>query len=329
MQSNEVVIKLMSKLERVDKNTSGQQIRSMIEGVLHNYDINIKETLPAIIDDMNEKIMLYLATKNIEGLSKITLKGYSRILIRFANHIRKNVEDITAMDIRVYLSNYGKTGVKNSTIVSYTDVLRGFFNWLEDEEYIKKSPMKKIKTMKVEREMRKALTKEQFETLRTGAKTLRQKAVLEVLYATGCRLSEVEGMKKRDVDWQTLTIKVVGKGDKERVVYLNATAQVHLKRYLMSRLDDSDALFVTQRKPIVYMGKRAIQKEISKIAEQSGIEVRVYPHIIRHSFATHMINSGMDLTVLQSIMGHESSETTLVYASLSNQTIENQYRQYS
>lgn len=272
---------------------------------------------------------MYLATRKTEGLADSSLKSYARTLGRFSNHMRKNVADITTMDIRIYISNYFKTGVKNTTLATHTDILRAFFSFLEDEDYIDKTPMKKIKSVKIEKRLREALTKEQFETLRTGAKTLRQKALLELLYSTGCRLEEVENMKKRDIDWQRLTIRVVGKGNKERIVYINATAQVHLKRYLMSRLDDDESVFVTQREPIKFLGKRGIQKEIKNISDQSGLGINVYPHLIRHSVATHLLNSGMSLEILQQILGHEDPSTTLIYAELDTMSVENEYRKYS
>lgn len=330
MKSQEATIRIVGKLDLLYPGMFDQaKIRQAVEEVLYEYDITIKETLPAVIDNMRDRILMYLATRKTEGLSDITLKSYGRTLIRFSGYMRKNVEDISAMDIRMYLANRAKENVKNTTLANDTDILRGFFKWLEDEEYILKSPMRKIKTVKVEKRLREALTKEEFEVLRTGAKTLRQKALLELLYSTGCRLEEVEQMKKKDIDWQRLQIRVVGKGNKERIVYINATAQVHLRKYLMSRLDDCDSVLVTERAPIKFMGRRAIQREINKIAKQSGLNINVYPHLIRHTFATHMLNSGMSLNILQQILGHDDPSTTLVYAKLDNVTVENEYRKYS
>lgn len=330
MKSQEATIRIVGKLDLLYPGMFDQaKVRQAIEEVLYAYNVEDKETLPAVIDNMSDMILLYLATRKTEGLANKTLEGYGRTLGRFSRHMRKNVEDITAMDIRMYIAQRSKENLKNTTLANDTDILRGFFNWLEDEEYIDKSPMRKIKTPKVEKRLREALTKEEFELLRTGAKTLRQKALLELLYSTGCRLEEIEQMKKSDIDWQRLQIRVVGKGNKERVVYINATCQVHLRKYLMSRLDNCDAVLVTERKPIKFMGRRAIQREIKKIGEQSGLNKEVYPHLIRHTFATHMLNSGMSLNILQQILGHDDPSTTLVYAELDNVTVENEYRKYS
>lgn len=330
MKNQEAAIRIVSKLDMMYPGAFDQaRVRQAIEGILYDYDVNTKCTALAVLDNMGDMILMYLATRKTEGLSNTTLKSYGRTLGKLADYMRRNVEDITTMDIRVYLANFGKTGVKNTTVATTTDIIRGFFNWLEAEEYIQKSPMRKIKSPKIEKRLREALTKEEFEVLRGGAKTLRQKALLELLYATGCRLEEVEQMKKQHIDWQRLQIKVIGKGNKERVVYINATCQVHLRKYLMSRLDDNPAVLVTERKPIKFMGRRAIQREIDKISEQSGLEVNVYPHLLRHTFATHRLNSGMSLPVLQEILGHDDASTTQVYAQISNTEVEHEYRKYS
>lgn len=330
MKNQEATIRIVSELDFLYPGQFDQAlVRQAIEGILYNYNIDTKETSLAVIDNMSDMIMLYLATKKTEGLSDTSIKSYGRHLGRFARYIRKNVQDISTMDIRVYLASYSKTGIKNTTLATETDVLRGFFKWLESEDYIIKNPMNKVKTVKIEKRIREALTKKELEILRGGAKSLRQKALLEILYSTGCRLEEVEKMKKADVDWQRLQMKVIGKGNKERIVFISDVAEVHLRKYLMSRLDDDQALFVTERMPIKFMSKRAIQREIDKIMEQSELNINVYPHLIRHTMATHLLNAGMSLTVLQEILGHDSPETTLVYASIDNRTIEHEYRKYS
>lgn len=329
MKSQEVAIRVVSELGMVYPELDMRQARQVVERILYEYDITTKETLPAVLDNMGDRILMYLATKKTEGLSDITLKSYGRTLGRFANIMNRNVEDITTMDIRVYIANYSKTGVKNTTIANMTDILRGFFNWLDDEEYISKSPMKKIKSIKVEKRLREALTREELEILRQGATTLRQKALLEFFYSTGCRLEEVENVRKTDIDWQRLSLKVIGKGNKERTVYINATALVHLKKYLMSRLDDCDYLFVTERQPIKFMGRRAMQREVDKIMEKSGLKKNVFPHLLRHTAATHWLNSGMDITVVKEILGHDELGTTEIYAQVSNQEVEHAYRKYS
>jgi integrase/recombinase XerD len=330
MKHDEVIMRIVTGLyAEYGDSIDTVKVRRIIETVMYGYDVTAKETLPAIIDNMNDMIMLYLATKKTEGLSDNSIEQYGLHLRNFADSMRRNVEDISTMDIRVYLAKYGQTVEKNTSIATRTTILRGFFNWLFNEEYITKNPMAKIKTIKVEKRIREALTKEEFEILRGGCKTLRQKALLEVLYATACRLDEVENMKITDIDWNRLQLRVIGKGNKERIVYLSAVAQVHLTKYLHSRKDNCNALFLTERAPYKNIGDKAIQKEIKKIMKQSGLQKNVYPHLIRHTAATHLLNAGMNVTVLQEILGHESLDTTMIYGRISNSTVESEYRKCS
>ena len=331
LRTDELIIKIISGLDSLYGDSINlQKTRGMLESILNNYDVTTKCTAVALLDDLPEKIFFYLASKKIDGLSvKSTLKNYKGDLDRFSRTVKKNVADITANDIRVYIELYSRTGVQDSTLATVLNTLRGFFTWLEDEDYINKSPMRKIKPMKLPKRMRDALTKEELEILRQGAKTLRQKALLEFLYSTGCRLEETESVDKDYIDWQRLQLNVVGKGDKERTVYINAATQVHLRKYLMSRLDDCPALLVTERRPYRRVGRRAIEREIKKIMEQSGLQKNVYPHLLRHTAATHWYNNGMSLGSIQSILGHENPATTQIYADLSKVEVEHAYRKYS
>ncbi len=327
MVKNEVVVRIVDVMVRVFA-VDPQTVRELIEEVLYDYDITAAQRALVVQSDMVDKVLLYLAARKLDGLSDRTLEGYQRYLCKFAMVVRKNVEDITTMDIRRYLALYLKTGVKNSTIATITNILRGFFRWLEDEEYILKSPVRKIKPMKLEKRLRKALTVEELELLRDGCRTYRQRALLEFLYSTGCRLEEVEKLKISDIDWQNMKLRVIGKGNKERIVYLNAKAKVHLQKYLMTRLDDNTALFVTSKRPIKPLGRRSIEREIAKIGEQSKLNKEVYPHLLRHTMATHLLNAGADLGTIQAILGHEDASTTQIYAQLTNANIEHEYRKH-
>ena len=329
MYKEEIVIRILQGITQFhNNNIDYNKIREIIEEVLYDYTVTLAEKSLVVQHDMDDKILLYLASKKIEGLSDRTLEGYCRYLRKFSFEICKNVEDITTMDIRRYLALYLKTGVKNSTISTISTTLRGFFQWLEDEGYILKSPARKIKPLKTEKRLRKALTIEELEMLRDGCETYRQRAILEFFYSTGCRLEEAEHVKRSDIDWQRLQLRVIGKGNKERIVYINAKAKVHIQKYLMTRLDNNEALFVTSKNPIKAMGRRSIEREFTKIKNQSKLNKNVFPHLIRHTMATHMLNAGADLGVVQAILGHENASTTQIYAQLSNANVEHEFRKH-
>ncbi|SDL21049.1 tyrosine-type recombinase/integrase [Natronincola ferrireducens] len=327
MKKEEAIIRIVGKIDlEYDGIVDQQKVRSIIEEVLYDYELVSTSRELVIVNDMHDKIMLYLATRKIDGLAKRTLEAYSRHLNRFAHYMRKNIEDINAMDIRMYLASYSKTGVKNTTLATEINYLRGFFKWLKSEEYIDKNPMDKIKTIKVEKRLRDALTIEELEKIRDACETYRQRALVEFFYSTGCRLEEVEKLNKEDIDWQNLKLKVIGKGNKQRVVYLSPKAKVYIQKYLMSRLDTCEALFVTERNPISRLGRRSIQREFNKLANLAALSRRVYPHLMRHTTATNLLNGGADLVTVQQVLGHQDPSTTLVYAKISDKNVEHEYR---
>jgi integrase/recombinase XerD len=271
-------------------------------------------------------MIIFLASKKIDGLSENTLKGYYERLNKFSYFIQKNIEDIDVMDIRMYLAAYSKTGVKNSTIAREIAILKSFFVWLENNCYILKSPMRNIKQIKVEKTLREALTAEELELVRDACETLRDRALIEFFYSTGCRLDEVVKLNKSDIDWQDLSLKVFGKGKKERIVFITPKAKIHLKKYLMSRLDDCEALFVTERKPTKRLGRRSYERAIDKLGKKAKLSKDLFPHLLRHTTATSMLRNGASLVEVQHYLGHEDPSTTQIYAHLSNDAVRAAHR---
>lgn len=299
--------------------------RSDLSRLLSTYHVSkveSHETHP----DLHDKINMYLSAKKLEGLSPLTLNGYELELGIFANTVKKKVENITTSDIRVYLG--AMNHLKMSTIGRKLFVLKSFFGWLMSEEIIVRDPTTKLKAPKVEKRIPKALTIEELEMLREACVTPRQRAFLEVLYTTGCRLSEVHGLNRKDINYQSMSCNVIGKGDKEREVYFSFKAMYHLNKYFKGRSDDCEALMVTERKPYRRLSKRGIQREIGVIAKQANLEKKVSPHVLRHTFATLTLNNGAELVAIQELLGHSSSETTLRYARITEERKRTQHKKY-
>jgi integrase/recombinase XerD len=301
------------------------QIRIKVAGVLAAYDIR-PARITAGHPDIAEKVKLFLAAKKLEGLSQLTIDGYALDLKIFGNYVQKPVEDITTQDIRTYLGRFDN--LKMSSISKKLSVLKSFFGWLVEEELIPRDPTRKIKPPRPPRQLPKALNIEELEMIREACRTPRERALVEVFYATGCRLSEIQQLNRQDIDWQRKSANVIGKGSKEREVYFSWKALYHLKKYLKSRNDAHPALFVTERRPVNRLSRRAIQREIKLIAQRAGVQKNVHPHVYRHTFATLTLNNGADLAAVQSLLGHSSPETTQVYAQLTSGRRREQYQKY-
>lgn len=300
------------------------QISSALDRVAKRYDVTEKElSLSVDVSPIPELVKIYLVVKKTEGLSDGTIQNYSLILQNFFGHVRKNVQDVTANDIRIFLYDYKKfRNVSDRTLDKYRQMICWFFGWAHTEEYISRNPAKSIKAIKHEINERQALSQIEMEQLRTGCRSVRDRAILELMYSTGCRVSEMASLKLSDINWNDSTVHLFGKGRKHRKSYLNARATLALCTYLKTRDDSCDDLILTERAPYKGVGKEALEAIIKKIAERSGLERKVTPHIIRHTTATIAVNAGMPIEDVSKLLGHASVNTTMIYAKASNEKVQ-------
>jgi integrase/recombinase XerD len=324
----EIIIRVLDKASETLNKDQVNELRNILSEVLQDYTVSHACMALALTNNLSGMIRLYLASKKLDGLSLKTLKNYLLILDKFSNSIHVDAESITAMNVRMFLALYQKAGIKNSTMATIIWTLKSFFSWLRKEEYISKDPMLKIATTKFEKRIRKALTQEELEMLRLACKTPRDKALVEFFYSTGCRLSEVTALNKSDINWNTDSCMVFGKGSKERQVFLNAKARVHLWRYLDYRKDDTEALFVSDRLPHERLKNRSVEEVFMKLGKRAGMGKRVHPHLLRHTTATSLLNNGASLAAVQKILGHEDCATTQIYAQLNNEEIQTTHKKH-
>jgi site-specific recombinase XerD len=287
-----------------------------LEEVLSNYEIS-RKTQKDIENDFAEKLEIYLSARAIEGLSQRTLSGYKMELSMFAKYVNKAVVQITTSDIRKYLAH--NKNWKISTVDGKLSVIKTFFGWMVKEEMLLRDPSAKINAPKKPKRLPKSLSLEELEIVRESCETLRERALMEVMYSTGCRLSEIMNMKISDINSQDMSMHVIGKGDKERIVYLSIKAMHQLRKYLNSRKDDCEYLFVTKRRPESKMTTRSIERIVDKIQARANISKKLTPHVFRHTFATLAMGNGADLADVQQLLGHENPSTTLIYAQVSEE----------
>lgn len=284
---------------------------------------NSHDTAPAL----SQEIEKYLHRKRAKGLKEGSIEQYSIVLNALLNYTTKDLPDITDWDIIEFLDDYELSrGVSKRRKENMRVILNGFFRYETDKGNINSNPMVSIDSIKYKKNTRMPLTDIEFELLREACISLRDKALLEFFFATGCRVSEVERLNITDIDFNNRSLKVLGKGDKERIVFLNASSIVALNNYLENRKGNSEALFISERSPYQRIKKATIEKCIRSIGERSKVERKVYPHLIRHTTATYLLNHGMKLEEVQMVLGHDSMDTTRIYAKSDIGLLQGSYR---
>ena len=292
--------------------------------IMREYDVQTAQVYDR--SNLPRRVEAFLAAKRIDGCRPKTIKGYRERLKMFMTQCSKPVQAITTDDLREYLAYLvDERHLMDNSVQAHINTLRSFFSWLVDEDNIRKSPMRKIKSLKIDKlRSRHPLTAEQLELVRDGCRGYKEKALVEFLVSSGCRVSEVAGLRVDDIDWRDRKCKVSGKGNKERTVYFSVRAKLMLQLYIAERRG-GEALFASSRAPYEPLTDRGIEKMISKLGKRIGMERPLYPHLMRHTFASHALNCGMELTIIQHLLGHSDPKTTLIYAEIDPIRVQYEY----
>ena len=316
--------------ENIDIDTL-RLLEPKIDVILSNYEVSKKNTdLVVYGADAFKTVETYIITKKISGLSDGSLYLYMMVLKDFFLTVYKKPEDITANDIRIYLYKYQEEhGISNRTLDNRRTIICGYFNWMAAEEYITKNPALNIPPIKYERKHKKAMSQLDLEKMRSACATKRERAIVEVFYSTGCRVTELERLNISDINFESNEVILFGKGNKHRIGYLNAKAELALKEYLNERADNNEALFVYDKKPHSRLKKPGIEALINKIAKRTtGITTNITPHIFRHTTATTAIDRGMSLVDVSKMLGHERIETTMEYITTNSHSVKINHKNY-
>ena len=277
-------------------------------------------------NEFEEFLSLFINTKRIEGRSEKTLDRYAYILKRYKETDPTPIHKITVYNIRQYLAKEKTRGIADSTLQGYRDVFSAFFGWIHRERLMPLTPCANLNPIKCKKEIRLPYTSVEIERLKEVCSSVRDKAIICFLLSTGCRISEVCGLNRADVDFNNLECTVLGKGNKERTVYLDSVAAMQLQKYLDSREDDDEALFTGKGTSRMQPG--GIRKCLRVIGDRAGVP-NVHPHRFRRTLATNLIKHGMPIQEVANILGHEKLDTTMMYVYLDKQSVKNSYKKYS
>ena len=280
-------------------------------------------------EESNECLLnSFISAKRVEGCSEKSLDYYMSTINKMLVTVDKPVKHIQTDDLRVYLTEYQSAKASSkATMDNIRRILSSFFTWLEDEDYIVKSPVRRIHKVKTETKIKETYSDEALELMRDNCKNLRDLAIIDLLSSTGMRVGEMVLLNKEDIDFAERECVVFGKGKKERIVYFDARTKIHLKNYIDSRKDDNPALFVTLNKPNTRLTICGVEIRLRELGKRLNIE-KVHPHKFRRTLATMAIDKGMPVEQLQCLLGHKRVDTTLQYAMVKQSNVKIAHRKY-
>lgn len=299
--------------------------------ILHDTLVQAIQELPdtAVTEEpAPDLVQIFLSAKRVEGCSDKTVLYYDSTIRNVLTAVGKDVRDVTTDDLRIYLDHYQSTnGVSKVTIDNIRRILSSFFAWLEDEDYITKSPVRRIHKVKTCKTVKETYSDEALELMRDHSECVRDLAIIDMLASTGMRVGELVKLDRSDIDFANRECIVLGKGNKQRKVYFDARTKIHLQRYLNSRKDDNPALFVTLQRPYNRLQISGVEIRLRRLGEKLNLN-KVHPHKFRRTLATMAIDKGMPIEQVQQLLGHQSVDTTLQYAMVNQSNVKQSHRRY-
>ncbi|RGS35338.1 integrase [Coprococcus eutactus] len=296
-------------------------LKNVLEGAMLKSGTGTDQSDEVLVDS-------FIAAKRLEGCSDRTLVFYRNTIDKMLTSIGKNIKAITTDDLRGYLSEYQNSNmVSKVTIDNIRRNLSSFFSWLEDENYILKSPVRRIHRVKATTSVKETYTDEDLERLRDSCTELRDLALIDILASTGMRVGELVRLNRVDINFNERECVVFGKGDKERIVYFDARTKIHLQNYLDDRTDNNPALFVGLKQPYNRLKIGGVESRLKRMGNAIQVE-KVHPHKFRRTMATTAIDKGMPIEQVQKLLGHEKIDTTLHYAMVKQSNVKNAHRKY-
>lgn len=320
--TTQIVQGMLGKLN----NAQLQELRTVVERTLLSVDMFSRKEFQE--DNSIALLNTFISSKRIEGCSEKSLSYYQKTIETMLERVSKPVQCMDTNDLRDYLTAYQQEKRSSKvTIDNIRRILSSFFSWLEDEDYIIKSPIRRIHKIKTGVTVKETYTDENLEEMRDNCSEIRDLALIDMLASTGMRIGELVLLNRSDINFEERECVVFGKGSKERVVYFDARTKIHLQSYLDSRSDTDPALFVTLRSPHTRMSIGGIEVRLRKMGKELGI-AKVHPHKFRRTLATMAIDKGMPIEQLQRLLGHRRIDTTLQYAMVKQSNVKLAHKKY-
>jgi site-specific recombinase XerD len=326
---DKLITEIQASLESVLNPAQQEELRRVLTYHLHNVEVTERKAPDTQETAENGGLLeVFIAAKRIEGCSEKSLKYYNATIRQMMGGVKKPTREITTDDLRVYLAGYQKT--RNSSKVTIDNMRRifsSFFGWLEDEDYILKSPVRRIHKIKADKTIKDTFSDEGLELLRDACEEVRDLAMIDLLASTGMRVGELIGLNREDINFHERECVVFGKGSTERLVYFDARTKIHLQNYLEGRDDGNPALFVSLTLPRERLLIGGVETRLREIGRRADMQ-KVHPHKFRRTLATRAIDKGMPIEQVQRLLGHVKIDTTMTYAMVNQTNVKNSHRKF-
>lgn len=321
-----IIKEIEQKMASILNNEQKEKLKEVLLYTFYNIEVtSIKDEL---VEDTTDYAKMFIAAKRIEGCSERTLNYYETTIKTMIDKLSKKVNSIETEDLRNYLSEYqAKNNCSKVTIDNVRRILSSFFAWLEDEDYIMKSPVRRIHKVKATQTVKETYTDEELEEMRDACIEIRDLAMVDFLASTGVRVGELVNLDRVDIDMQERSCVVLGKGGKEREVYFDARTKIHLQNYLNSRTDNNPALFVSLLRPYDRLKISGVEIRLRELGKRINIK-KIHPHKFRRTMATKAIDKGMPIEQVQVLLGHRKIDTTLQYAMVNQNNVRNSHKKF-
>ena len=321
-----VIKEIEQKMASILNNEQKEKLKEVLLYTFYNIEVtSIKDEL---VEDTTDYAKMFIAAKRIEGCSERTLNYYETTIKTMIDKLSKKVNSIETGDLRNYLSEYqAKNNCSKVTIDNVRRILSSFFAWLEDEDYIMKSPVRRIHKVKATQTVKETYTDEELEEMRDACVEIRDLAMVDFLASTGVRVGELVNLDRVDIDMQERSCVVLGKGGKEREVYFDARTKIHLQNYLNTRTDNNSALFVSLLRPYDRLKISGVEIRLRELGKRINIK-KIHPHKFRRTMATKAIDKGMPIEQVQVLLGHRKIDTTLQYAMVNQNNVRNSHKRF-
>lgn len=306
-----------------------EELRRVLTHCFHNVEFTERKAPdPQETAGNGDLLEVFIAAKRVEGCSEKSLKYYNATTRQMLGSVKKPIREITTDDLRVHLADYQRErGSSKVTIDNMRRIFSSFFGWLEDEDYILKSPVRRIHKIKADKTIKDTFSDEGLELLRDACEEVRDLAMIDLLASTGMRVGELVGLNREDINFHERECVVFGKGSTERVVYFDARTKIHLRNYFDSRSDQNPALFVSLALPHERLMIGGVETRLREIGQRADMQ-KVHPHKFRRTLATRAIDKGMPIEQVQRLLGHVKIDTTMHYAMVNQANVRNSHRKF-